>query len=201
MCLCIFRKTSILTPRTSFFFFGFLSLCYGAKSGGRGRIFSAFLRVPWRVYNHSPTRPPPQQQGFRPFLGQNQENTSRFCTFRKTSILTPRISFFFFGFLSLCYGRGDAAGSTTLTRNRPRHFNLGITHKNFMKRALFILSRLGRESCCMPIATLSLDSHSPLLSMDRAVVVSYFANRSVISSVKEYGDWSKQTNASFSIVL
>ena len=53
----------------------------------------------------------------------------------------------------------------------------------------------------MPIATLSLDSHSPLLSMDRAVVVSYFVNRSVIFSVKEYGDWSKQTNASFSIVL
>ena len=91
--------------------------------------------------------------------------------------------------------------STTLIRNQPRHFNLGVTHKNFMKRALFILSRLGRESCCMPIATLSLDSHSPLLSMDRAVVVSYFVNRSVIFSVKEYGDWSKQMNVSFSIVL
>ena len=33
-------------------------------------------------------------------------------------------SFFFFGFLSLCYVRGDAAGSTTLTRNRPRHLLL-----------------------------------------------------------------------------
>ena len=53
----------------------------------------------------------------------------------------------------------------------------------------------------MPIATLSLDSHSPLLSTDRAVVVSYFVNRSVIFSVKEYEDWSKQTNAVFSIVL
>ena len=32
-------------------------------------------------------------------------------------------SFFFFGFLSLCYGAvGDAAGSNTLTRNRPRFY-------------------------------------------------------------------------------
>ena len=38
-----------------------------------------------------------------------------FCTFQKTAILTPRISFFFFGFLSLCYGRGDAAGFKGLT--------------------------------------------------------------------------------------
>ena len=45
--------------------------------------------------------------------------------------------------------------STTLTRSWPRHFNVGITHKNFMKRALFILSRLGKEYCRMPAATLS----------------------------------------------
>ena len=36
-------------------------------------------------------------------------------------------TFFFFGFLYHCYGAvGDAAGSTTLTRNRPRHYVLEI---------------------------------------------------------------------------
>ena len=38
-------------------------------------------------------------------------------------------SFFFFGFLYLCYGAVDAARSTTLTRNRPRHLSL---YKNFL---------------------------------------------------------------------
>ena len=46
------------------------------------------------------------------------------CIFSENVNLDTPISFFFFGFLSLCYGRGDAAGSTTLTRNRPRHLLL-----------------------------------------------------------------------------
>ena len=39
-------------------------------------------------------------------------------------------SFFFFGFLSHCYGAVDAARSTTLTRNRPRHYvlEIGVQH-------------------------------------------------------------------------
>ena len=46
MGFCTFQKTSILAPRISFFFFGFLSHCYGAKSGGRGRILEAYAIPP-----------------------------------------------------------------------------------------------------------------------------------------------------------
>ena len=137
--------------------------------------FHRFSEGPSEPLPHAadPT-PPSQEQGFRSLLAQNRSNTLCFCIFRRTSILTPRISFFFFGFLSHCYGAVDAAGSTTLTRNRPRHLNLGITHKNFVKRALFFLLSLGRELCRMPIATFFLNSHTPLLIMDGAVAGSLF---------------------------
>ena len=57
--------------------------------------------------------PPPQEQGFRPLLHQRCKKTMSFCTFWKTSILTPRTTFFFFVFFISVTGaetRPDSRG-------------------------------------------------------------------------------------------
>ena len=70
--------------------------------------------------------------------------TMGFCMVRKTLILTLTYTFFFFGFLSLCYGRGDAAGYLEAYAIPPTPFEVyfrgwdqdeeprtcGTTHKN-----------------------------------------------------------------------
>ena len=62
--------------------------------------------------------------GFEPRLLRKSKKYNGFVHISENDNFDTPISFFFFGFLSLCYGRGDAAGSTTLTRNRPRHLRL-----------------------------------------------------------------------------
>ena len=164
-------------------------------------IFIAFLKVLGRGYAMTLTWPSLPPHGFWGFRPRSVKIQCVFWYFAKRRFWHP-VYFLFLWFSLSLLRRGDAAGSTTLTRNRPRHFNLGITHKNFMKRALFFLLSLGRELCRMPIAIFALDSHTPLLSIDGAVAgFLLYWQKHMICSVKEYEDWSKQTNAVFSSMI
>ena len=46
MGFCMVPKTSILTPLKLSFSLVFFALCYGAESGGRGRILEAYAIPP-----------------------------------------------------------------------------------------------------------------------------------------------------------
>ena len=93
-------------------------------------IFIAFLKVLGRGHAIAPTWPPPSPAAWvlATFRPKSVKIQCVFWYFAKRRFWHP-VYFLFLWFSLSLLRRGDAAGSTTLTRNRPRHFTLGITQQ------------------------------------------------------------------------
>ena len=87
-------------------------------------IFIASLKVVGRGHAIAPTQPPPRRMGFGNFSMRTCKNTvCVFWYFAKRRFWQPvYFLFLWFSFPLLRRVLADAAGSTTLTRNRPRHY-------------------------------------------------------------------------------